>query len=217
LAYTDMLTGLPNRHRLVHYFTHTFSRNREGFVLFVDFDRFKTINDALGHDAGDDFLRHAAERLSSTLTISQVLFRFGGDEFVILAEGGRAAAEAAAERILHALRPPYVLGDAEFSMGASIGISLLPEHGAERNALIRAADMAMYEAKAAGRGRYVVFHSASGEKALRKLELEKGLRRAMKLNEFAVHYQPKWDAAAGRLIGIEALIRWEHGKLGPIS
>jgi diguanylate cyclase len=217
IAFHDSLTGLPNRQRFMHDFDKTLASFAEGFILFIDFDRFKTINDSLGHDAGDQFITEVAGRLKASIGPNQAVFRFGGDEFVIVSSGSRQEAEQLADRLLHAVREPFHLEESEFMISASIGISLAPQHGSDRTALFRAAEMAMYTAKAAGKGRYNVYDEQTNVSTQRRLELEKGLRKAMRLNEFTIHYQPKWDAKASKLTGLEALLRWEHGKLGPIS
>jgi diguanylate cyclase len=217
IAFHDSLTGLPNRQRFMHDFDKTLASFTEGYILFIDFDRFKTINDSLGHDAGDQFIREVAGRLTMSIGPNQAIFRFGGDEFVIVSSGSRQDAEELADRLLLTVREPFHLEESEFMISASIGISLAPQHGSNRTALFRAAEMAMYTAKAAGKGRYNVYDEQTNVSTQRRLELEKGLRKAMRLNEFTLHYQPKWDAEASKLTGLEALLRWEHGKLGPIS
>jgi diguanylate cyclase len=217
IAFHDSLTGLPNRQRFMHDFDKTLASFTEGFILFIDFDRFKTINDSLGHDAGDQFIREVAGRLTASMGPNRSIFRFGGDEFVIVSPGSRQDAEELADLLLLTVREPFHLEESEFMISASIGISLAPQHGSNRTALFRAAEMAMYTAKAAGKGRYNVYDEQTNASTQRRLELEKGLRKAMRLNEFTLHYQPKWDAEASKLIGLEALLRWEHGKLGPIS
>ncbi|WP_051588161.1 putative bifunctional diguanylate cyclase/phosphodiesterase [Paenibacillus darwinianus] len=217
MSYRDSLTGLPNRQRLAKHFEQTFAGYREGYLMIIDFDRFKAINDMLGHDMGDLFIQQAARRLAQAASAGQQLFRFGGDEFLIVAEGGRAAAEALAAALLASLKQPFQLHDSEFMMTASIGISLSPQHGSDRTSLLKAADIAMYASKSAGRNRHSVYDEETKLAINRRHELERGLRKAMQLNELAIHYQPKWDADAGRLTGIEALLRWNHGKLGPVS
>lgn len=217
MSSSDALTGLPNRHRLGKHFEETFAGCKEGYLMIIDFDRFKAINDTLGHDIGDLFIRQAARRLTETTGAGQEVFRFGGDEFLIVAEGGRADAEALAAALLSSLKRPFQLLDSEFIMTASIGISLLPQHGTDRISLLKAADIAMYASKSAGRNRYTVYDEETKLAINRRHELEGGLRKAMQLNELSIHYQPKWDAAAGRLTGLEALLRWNHGKLGPVS
>ncbi|CAM4469124.1 putative bifunctional diguanylate cyclase/phosphodiesterase [Paenibacillus tarimensis] len=217
MAYSDALTGLPNRHRLSQQYNDFSMFYEEGFMLYIDFDRFKMINDTMGHDTGDRFIQQMAARLQEALDKNQTLFRFGGDEFLIISSGSRQDAEQLADRLILHLKKPFLLLDSEFYMTASIGISLTPQHGTNRLALLRAADIAMYHAKIAGKNRYCIYDEETNLHTLRKLELEKGLRKALQLQEFDIHYQPKWDAEAGRVIGLEALLRWRHGMLGPIS
>ncbi|PZD96447.1 bifunctional diguanylate cyclase/phosphodiesterase [Paenibacillus sambharensis] len=217
MAYSDALTGLPNRHKLSQQYNDFSMIYEEGFMLYIDFDRFKMINDTMGHDTGDRFIQQMAGRLQEVLDKRQTLFRFGGDEFLIISSGARRDAEHLADRLILHLKQPFLLLDTEFYMTASIGISLTPQHGTNRLSLLRAADIAMYHAKTAGKNRYCIYDEETNLHTLRKLELEKGLRKALQMQEFDIHYQPKWDADAGKVIGLEALLRWRHDMLGPVS
>ncbi|HEX8341771.1 MAG TPA: EAL domain-containing protein [Tepidisphaeraceae bacterium] len=232
-ARIDKLTGLPNRALVLDRLQNAIERHRRVkethyAVLFLDFDRFKMVNDCLGHEAGDRLLVEIARRLESTVrTVDSVSHeahtctasRLGGDEFVVLLDGLRAAADAklVADRILTALCVPYSLGEHEIISTASIGI-VTSEYGHEwAEDVLRDADTAMYEAKAAGKGRAVLFDEAMRTRVERKLELENGLRRALEARQFVLHYQPIMSLITGRVEGFEALVRWNHPQYGVIS
>jgi diguanylate cyclase (GGDEF)-like protein len=220
MAYSDPLTGLANRHVLDRAFEERLSPDAGGSlaVLFLDLDRFKTINDTLGHDTGDELILQVSRRLQSGLAADQTVYRLGGDEFLLLLPGcGRDEAAALAERLLQELKAPYRIDDNMLYVTASIGISLAPEHAKDRSALMKAADTAMYEAKHQGKNRYVVFDVELGSRMERNMRLEKDLRKAMALEEFYVVYQPQWDSSKRRPIGMEALVRWKHPELGVVS
>ena len=221
LAYEDTVTGLPNRARLRERLEAEIDRARElgGHValLYIDLDRFKLVNDALGHAAGDALLRDAGDRILAALGGAGMLARHGGDEFVVLlgpADAGRPEnAERLATRIMSALRTPFALRGTEFELGASVGVAHYPEHGADPDALLEHADAAMYQAKCDGRRRVRVF-LADEEDSRRRLTLTARLRRALASDEFVLHYQPVFDLVTGAPVSLEALIRWEHPEHG---
>ncbi len=220
MAYSDPLTGLANRHVLDRAFEERLAPEAGGSlaVMFLDLDRFKTINDTLGHDIGDQLILQVSRRLQSGLVSGQTVYRLGGDEFLLLLPGcGREEAAAVAERLLQELKQPYRIEDNMLYVTASVGISLAPDHARDRSALMKAADTAMYEAKHQGKNRYVVFDADLGDRMERNMRLEKDLRKAMALEEFFVVYQPQWHASKRRPIGMEALVRWKHPEMGVVS
>ena len=229
----DKLTGLANRALLMARLEKAIARVRDGQqrfygVLFLDFDRFKLVNDTLGHDAGDELLRQIAKRLRSVLRASDtdndeatgnVVSRFGGDEFLLLVNnlGAATDAERIADRLLNALTPAYdVLGN-EVHSSASIGIFVSSEGSVSADAAVCNADVAMYEAKRAGRGCSVAFDEAMHTRLARHMQIETSLRRAIGTSELSVVYQPIVELATGRMISAEALVRWHHPTLGDIS
>ena len=218
-AFHDPLTGLPNRSLFLDRLEHARARSvRDGgtqAVLFVDVDRFKVINDSLGHRVGDEVLQTVASRIVAVLRPSDTVARFGGDEFTVLLEQVDDVAEAAqtAERILRALQVPMVAGAREIVVTVSVGIAVaVPGHAP--GDLLAAADIAMYQAKSRGKNRYVVASPDADELALARLDLEMELRRAIDEGELEVHYQPVVDAQNNALYGLEALVRWRHPTLG---
>jgi diguanylate cyclase (GGDEF)-like protein/PAS domain S-box-containing protein len=222
-AFHDPLTGLPNRALFLDRLAQALARARRAeqpcAVLFLDLDRFKVVNDNLGHDAGDRLLVSVAERLSSCLRAEDTLARFGGDEFTVLLEGldERGDALAVAERLGEALRQPVVLGGREMSATASIGIALYHGDGEERpEDLLRFADVAMYRAKSEGKDGYAVFFHGMQTGDLERLALEADLRRAVERGELEVHYQPIVDLPTGEIAEVEALVRWRHPERGLI-
>jgi diguanylate cyclase (GGDEF)-like protein len=218
MAYSDPLTGLPNRHDLNRLLGEGVDTSKETAVLFIDLDRFKTINDTLGHDIGDMLVQEVGRRLSGYLQDGQKVFRLGGDEFLVVAENcGQALAEELASGILEIVTRPFVLQGNELYITASIGISLAPKHGTDRASLLKTSDTAMYNAKNAGKNRYCVFDDDMDKRLLRRLELEKDMRGASERQEFYVVYQPKWDAQTDTPVGLEALMRWPHPKFGVVS
>lgn len=219
----DSLTGLANRLHLEELLqaVRRRPRSRESALLFIDLDRFKLINDSLGHNAGDQVLVIVAQRLASCLRAGDHLARFGGDEFVALLGDLACAADAerVAQRMLTALRQPLQLGERTLSVSASIGIAPLMRDGQPLDAL-QAADLALYRAKMAGKDQFALFSDSLQVVATRQLELESALAQALARNEFVLHYQPVWaiGATAPQLVGAEALLRWEHdGVLVPPS
>jgi len=220
LAHYDALTNLPNRALLLDRIEQVTKaaqrRNAKVAVLFVDLDRFKDVNDSLGHDIGDLLLRTLAERFSHVIRSEDTLARIGGDEFVAVIQGLREGQDAAviARELLSCLIQPIILKGYEVTVTASIGISIYPDDTAHAQELIRNADAAMYQAKRSGRNAYHFYTSDLNTRALEMLSIESALRRAIERQEFVLHYQPQVDINAGSLIGAEALVRWKHPELG---
>jgi diguanylate cyclase (GGDEF)-like protein len=222
LAYHDGLTGLPNRSmfsKLLHQSISESHRYARSFsVAFLDLDRFKQINDSLGHEAGDQLLQEVASRLKDCVRESDTLARLGGDEFVLLlpesADGGNAA--AVAQKILAIVAKPFTLIGQEFRITVSIGISSYPQDGLDEQALMKNADIAMYQAKEAGKNNFQFYAEARNVNSLERLTLEAGLRHALVRNEFHLLYQAKRDIVSGRVTGMEALLRWQHPDLGMV-
>ncbi|GAX90652.1 putative bifunctional diguanylate cyclase/phosphodiesterase [Effusibacillus lacus] len=222
-AYHDSLTGLPNRllfhDRLSQALVHA-NRNRQMVaVLFLDLDRFKVINDSLGHAVGDLLLKAVAERLTGCLREGDTLSRLGGDEFTVIIPDIAEEKDAAkvARKIINALFPPFVLDGHEFFVNTSIGISLYPVDGTDIETLIKNADAAMYRAKERGGNHYQFYTPDMNAKAVEKLAMETDLHRAVDREELTVCYQPLVGSFDGRIVGAEALIRWQHPELGPVS
>jgi diguanylate cyclase (GGDEF)-like protein len=224
LANEDSLTALPNRHWLLNFIPSVVARARldgSGLaLLFLDLDEFKQVNDSHGHAAGDRLLQAAAQRLVSLLRPTDRVARFGGDEFVVLlhpATDERQVA-AVAERIVTAFRAPFAIGDGiQAAIGASVGISLFPQDGADAGMLIRHADIAMYAAKNEGKGQSRFYdHSLSGT-IKERAQLKQRLLAAIEHDQFLLHYQPRVDAASGKLLSMEALLRWHHPEAGMIA
>ena len=219
-AFHDSLTGLPNRALFLDRLQQALDRSsREGVlhaVLFVDLDYFKIINDSLGHKAGDQLLTVVAERLRACLRPADTAARLGGDEFVVLLDNvmGVDDAISVAERITEALGVPIELGERQVVVGTSVGIALSEDHESQPDVMLRNADVAMYEAKKEGKGRYKVFDPGMIAQALRRLELENDLRRAIGQEELRLYYQPKVLLGTGSITGVEALVRWEHPTRG---
>jgi diguanylate cyclase (GGDEF)-like protein/PAS domain S-box-containing protein len=222
LAYHDALTGLPNRTQLEEQLRTDLVRARRSgeavALLYFDLDNFKLVNDSLGHAAGDEVLRETARRVSELVRGGDVLARQGGDEFLLLmhctgADTAGAAAQLAAERIASALERPYEISDAEFHVGASIGVALFPEHAEDAEDLLKHADSAMYQAKRTGSGSVAVYEQEEGD-ARARLSLTSRLRRAIGEGELRLHYQPIVALHDGQLAGAEALVRWEDPTQG---
>jgi diguanylate cyclase (GGDEF)-like protein len=220
----DALTGLPNRSLFTERLRHSMHRNARHpddmfAVLFLDLDRFKDVNDNLGHFAGDELLRAVARRLEACLRPEDTVARLSGDEFAILLESISETSDAGrvAERIEEALSFPINLGGAEITTSASMGIVTSSMSQEQPEQLLRSADMAMYRAKAAGRARYEMFDRAMHTDALARLQLETDLRRAVEQGEFRLHYQPLVSLRTGRITGLEALLRWEHPIRGLVQ
>ncbi len=226
LAFHDALTGLGNRHHMdycLKQFIGASDAKPEGggFALcFLDLDGFKTINDTLGHHRGDELLVTIAQRLCACLRRSDVAIRLGGDEFVILLSqlAQRDALLALADKLLAAIREPVQLEGVEpVSVSASLGLALFPEHASTADELVKAADTAMYAAKSAGRNRCEIYDSHLAARAVERLQIEQGLRRARVGEQLQLHWQPIVELASGRVLGAEALLRWQHPEYGAIS
>jgi diguanylate cyclase (GGDEF)-like protein/PAS domain S-box-containing protein len=223
LAHHDALTDLPNRVLLTDRITQAVSlaeRNRTRVaVMFLDLDRFKTVNDSLGHSVGDKLLQEVSSRLRLCMRTSDTVSRLGGDEFVILmpdmAYPGDIA--VAAQKVLDAVSRPYNIDGHELVSTPSVGIAVYPGDGADVDTLLRNADAAMYHAKENGRNNYQFFTQDMNARALERLSLERSLRRALERDELRLHYQPQYDISSGRVVGMEALIRWEHPEHGLMS
>jgi diguanylate cyclase (GGDEF)-like protein/PAS domain S-box-containing protein len=220
LAYHDALTDLPNRARFADRLEIALSQaRREGHrlaILFLDLDRFKVVNDSLGHKVGDLLLQKVAIRLSQLIRGGDTLARLGGDEFIILLAkiGQDDDAARVAQNVLELFKKPFVLGERELFISASIGISIFPRHGEDREALVKNADIAMYRAKQEGRDNYQFHTSKHTHDAIRRLALETDLRKALDRESFCSHYQPIVDTESGRIVGAEALARWDHPLRG---
>lgn len=233
-ARTDSLTRLPNRVELLKRIEASIQRMRQQAsycfaVLFMDFDRFKQVNDTLGHSVGDELLRQIAKRLEDSLRpgdafvqtsdFSQMAARIGGDEFVVLLDNirGDLDAQVVAARLLEVLAEPYQIGPHRVSSTASIGIVTTAHMVDDPDSVLRDADIAMYEAKRQGRGRYEMFEPSMRKRVHDDVELENDLRQAIDKGEIYVVYQPMIDLVSGRMVGMEALARWLHPKRGPVS
>ncbi|WP_448549529.1 EAL domain-containing protein [Thalassotalea fusca] len=226
LARYDSLTGLLNRYAFGNYLKQLISRVKRQHssfaLLFIDMDKFKNVNDTLGHETGDSLLQEVAVRFKSLIRDCDVLCRLGGDEFTLAIEAAssRIAEDAiiVSEKLLKSFEQPFNINNHEISIGASIGISVYPESGTEISQLMQAADLAMYKAKETGTNLFQFFTEKMQEEALENIALEKKLRRAISHQEFSLMYQPKIDLQSNKVIGVEALIRWQKdGKniLGP--
>lgn len=221
LAHYDELTGLPNRNLFNSHLSHAMNRaaRNDGSlgVLFIDLDRFKTINDALGHDVGDEVLQIVARRLSEGLRASDILARLGGDEFVVIAEDvvERDALAALAGKLLAAADKPVIVRGQEFVLTASIGISIFPRDGTDAQTLIKNADIAMYRAKDLGRNCMQFYSEQMGSENVDRLAFETQLKKAAtECNQFVLHYQPRVSLRDGRITGVEALVRWVNPERG---
>jgi diguanylate cyclase (GGDEF)-like protein/PAS domain S-box-containing protein len=220
LAHHDNLTGLPNRlmfnDRLNHSLMIARTSQKRLAVLFIDLDRFKNINDTLGHNMGDTLLKESAERFKNSLRESDILARMGGDEFTVIVNDIRSEQDVfcVAERIQNELSRAFVLDNHEVIISASIGISMYPESGMDSRTLIMNADTAMYRAKEQGRNNCLLYSETMNTRAMERLKLEYGLRGALDRQEFVLHYQPRINTRSGELIGAEALLRWNHPEAG---
>lgn len=220
LSNYDKLTGFANRNlfrdRLHAAITQARDRNKQVALLYIDIDRFRQINDTLGHEVGDELLKKAGKRISSVDANVDTISRIGGDEFTIIVDDyqDRAALEHFCERIIAELRRPFRIGEHELLLGASIGISVFPENGRELQVLLNHADIAMHQAKRLGGNVSKFYTSDLRVASIEQLNLENSLRKAIFRDEFVVHYQPKMDLRTNRIVGVEALVRWEHPTLG---
>ncbi len=222
LAHHDLLTGLPNRllfsSRLEHIIEHA-ARDKTSFaVLYIDLDRFKTINDSLGHHIGDQVLIQAAQRLRQLVRRSDTVARLGGDEFVLLLEdlAGEDQTVQLADKVIDALRQPFTVNDISLHVGCSIGITVYPDDGRDAVSLLKNADAAMYKVKELGRDGYFKYSEDLSSAVLAKLNLENALRLAVRQQQFALHYQPIIDLEHGGVVAVEALIRWQRADGDPV-
>ncbi|MBF0369365.1 MAG: EAL domain-containing protein [Magnetococcales bacterium] len=223
LAFYDGLTNLPNRTlfktRLEHEFKTAHRRKTKVALLFLDLDHFKNVNDTLGHAAGDQLLVVMAKRICSCVRESDTVSRLGGDEFTVIVTDvdDAAAVSHVAHNILEALKRPVELEGQNIVAGCSIGIAIHPEDGENSETLIKNADAAMYHAKDSGRNAYAFFTEKLNVRAVRRMDIENGLRQAIDQQQFTLHYQPKVDFKTRRIIGLEALVRWNRPGAGLIS
>lgn len=223
LATHDGLTGLPNRVMFSHLLSHaipTAQRYGRSFaVLFIDLDRFKFINDSLGHEAGDKLLKEISSRFKKVLRASDVVARLGGDEFVVLVQemNGSEHAAAVARKLLSAAIQPMMLLGRECRVTASVGIAMFPNDGDDEQTLMKNADIAMYFAKEEGKNNFQFYSKDIKSQSLERLALEANLRHALERNEFSLHYQAKRDLTSGAITGVEALLRWDNAELGSVS
>lgn len=222
LAYFDALTALPNRtllnDRMTRALAEAVRRNCELCVMFVDLDHFKNINDTLGHGVGDALLVEVARRMQTALREQDTVARFGGDEFIaLLPDTGVEGAAHVAQNILNIISEPITLQGRELTVTPSIGIALWPRDGNDVDTLFKHADVAMYRAKRVGRNGFQFYTQELQQDASRVLLLENELRRALERNQFSLHYQPQLSLHSGKVVGVEALLRWHHHELGAIS
>lgn len=222
LAHHDNLTGLPNRLLLKDRLDQSFKRARrekcQVAVLFLDLDEFKKINDTLGHKVGDEVLKQAARRIQALLRKEDTVARLGGDEFVILLDRLDRAEDASlvARKVLSTLQQPFTIANRELYIGVSIGISIFPQDGEDSDKLVRNADIAMYRAKQLGKNLFQFYTEALSETANYKMELEADLRNALEAGQLQLFYQPQVSLADRRIVGAEALLRWQHPEQGLI-
>ncbi len=221
IGYQDRLTGVGNRSLFEDQLDRCLERvstkeAESAIVLFLDLDRFKVVNDTLGHAVGDTLLRTVGERLQSTLREHDTLARLGGDEFAILLADGSSkdVASTLATKIIDLVQRTFLIDGHPLNVGASIGIASAPDDGHSRNDLLKSADLALYHSKAAGRGVFHFFTPSMEEKAQHRRSLELDLRKALVLRQFELHYQPQVDVESGRITALEGLLRWRHPKRG---
>ncbi|GAB6181323.1 hypothetical protein JCM14036_26420 [Desulfotomaculum defluvii] len=219
LAYYDTLTDLPNRlkfrERLMEKLIKQEGSKKTLAVMFLDLDRFKNVNDSLGHHMGDQLLKEVALRLQNCVCQNDLVARLGGDEFTILAQVQDAAQAATlASRVLQQIQTPFMLGGTEINISTSIGITLSPQDGGDIEELLKNADAAMYRAKELGRSTYQFFTSEMKDHALKQMQLEQGLRQGLEQRQFMIYYQPQYDIVTGQMYAVEALLRWQHPQFG---
>ena len=223
LALHDSLTGLANRHQFLEFLESSLARakrhQRNLAILFLDLDHFKDVNDSLGHEAGDALLTRVAQRLTSCVRAVDLVSRFGGDEFGIVLEQIDQDSDAAnvAQKIIDVLAQPFDIADQQIFIGCSIGVATYPLCGDDANELLKAADSAMYHAKDEGRNNYQFFAKKLQQKLLHRLRLERDLRDALERDALHLCYQPLVDVSLGAIVGMEALMRWDHAELGAIT
>ena len=220
MAHHDFLTGLPNRFLLTDRFQQVLAsaqRNGSRFaLLFIDLDRFKNVNDTLGHSIGDQLLRDVAGRLRAVVRATDTISRQGGDEFIVLLSDIDTPDDAAqaARKLMLLLAEPFSLGEHSITVTPSIGIAVSPEDGEDLDSLLKHADLAMYDAKQQGRNNYQFFRREMNARSLELLLMESDLRQALKKREFVLHYQPQIDLGSGEVLNLEALLRWRHPERG---
>lgn len=223
LVNQDALTGLPNRRLLIELLDQAIKvAGRKGYkiaVLFIDLDRFKTVNDSLGHQLGDQLLLEVSRRIKQSIRTSDVVARLGGDEFMVVMDRLDEVEDAAivAKKIIHAIQTEFIIQGKEIFIGASVGISVYPNDSNEVDGLIKAADIAMYQVKNSGKNNFCFYSSELSENALERFNMETHLRRALERDQFEVYYQPQVCLISGDIIGAEALLRWHHPELGIVS
>jgi len=223
LANLDSLTSLPNRRQFIEHAGGAIERCRaKGTnlgVLFIDLDNFKNVNDTLGHDVGDLLLQAVAIRLQSCVRADDIIWRLGGDEFIVTMEyvRNRGEAEVVCRRIADTLAPPFVVREISISTSASIGVAFCPEDAEDANALLKNADLAMYHAKEFGSGAYQFFTEAMGVRRSARIDIEQALRGALRRYELFLVYQPQLNIASGQVTGLEALVRWQHPENGVMN
>jgi diguanylate cyclase (GGDEF)-like protein/PAS domain S-box-containing protein len=223
VAQHDVLTGLPNRSllqdRLSQAVAYSMRCTHPVWVMLIDLDRFKFVNDSMGHKAGDVLLMTVAARLRSALRETDTVARLSGDEFVVILtehEDQKLSADIV-QRLMDSVAQPVMLGSKEFFVTCSIGVAVYPTDGAPADSLIEHADIAMYRAKKLGRNNFQFYTPAMNDEAMERVRIESALRNALERNEFVLHYQPQVDMASGEIVGMEALLRWQHPEMGMVA
>lgn len=222
LAYYDSLTGLPNRAIFEEHLSRALKEaNGAGemaALIYLDLDNFKTVNDTLGHAFGDLLLKNVGNSLERRLGEQGIVTRLGGDEFAILLSRvlNRGEVVSVVENILNSFQNPWIVDDREFYITTSIGITIYPEDGQDSHALFKNADTAMYSAKECGKNNYRFYTADMNQRIVEKLEMSNSLRRALERNEFSIYYQPQIDLQSGKIVGLEALVRWTHPTMGAV-